>query len=68
MDKNYAFNQVKSAMLEDGTDKEQLNNLVRLSLDGTFYVGDDTISIQFWGWEIVLMKDGTYFLNATDGG
>lgn len=24
--------------------------------------------LQFWGWEIVLLKDGTYFLSDTSGG
>lgn len=36
----------------------------------TFYkkIYKDSIAIQLWGFEVVLMPDGTYFLNDTSGG
>ncbi|MFA9239466.1 MAG: hypothetical protein ACEQSQ_06195 [Candidatus Paceibacteria bacterium] len=32
------------------------------------YISKNDISLQFWGWEIVLSKDGRYYINDTSGG
>lgn len=29
---------------------------------------ENTVAIQFCGWEVILNKDGTYFLSDTTGG
>lgn len=29
---------------------------------------ENKIILQFWGWSINLLEDGTYFWEATDGG
>lgn len=34
----------------------------------TPYIRDNTVSLQLHGWEIVLLSDGTYFINDTSGG
>lgn len=32
------------------------------------YRNKDSVSLQFYGWEIVLRGDGTYYANDTTGG
>jgi len=32
------------------------------------WFGKDRLDLQFWGWAIVLLEDGTWFWEATDGG
>lgn len=62
----YRFNQVKNALLETINNKEEPPIMIKS--ENFICVEDDDISIQFWGWAIVLTKDGKYFLNGTDGG
>jgi hypothetical protein len=33
-----------------------------------FYEFPDKVEIQFWGWAVVLLKDGTWFVTDTSGG
>jgi hypothetical protein len=55
------FEQLKTALLEE----ERLDD---------FHVGchpylfNEHVSLQFCGWEIVLLPDGKYFINDTTGG
>lgn len=32
------------------------------------YLNNDFVSLQFWGWEIVLLPNGKYYINDTTGG
>jgi hypothetical protein len=32
------------------------------------YIKEESIHLQFHGWELVLLKDGTYTWNSTSGG
>ena len=32
------------------------------------YLKKDRIHLQFWGWAIVLLKDGSWFFEDTSGG
>ena len=31
------------------------------------YIKENSVKLQFLGWELVLLKDGTYYINDTTG-
>ena len=59
------FQEIKNALLSNDNRRKKEEPIVE---EVWIYLEDNEISIQFSGWQIVLRKDGTYFLNATDGG
>ena len=32
------------------------------------FMENNSVKLQFLGWELVLLKDGTYYINDTSGG
>ena len=54
------------------TTEDRFNEVIRFIEDikeenVTIYIEKNKISLQFWGWEIVLLKSGNYFANDTSG-
>jgi hypothetical protein len=64
-DSSARFQEIKNALLSSDNRRKKYEPIVE---EVWIYLEDDKISIQFSGWQIVLRKDGIYFLNATDGG
>jgi len=64
-DSSVRFQEIKNALLSSDNRRKKEEPIVE---EVWIYLEDNEISIQFSGWQIVLRKDGIYFLNATDGG
>lgn len=71
------FDYVKKAFADEPTIHQMENNqqltplhidLIKTGISGGVTVKEDTVALQFWGWELILLKDGTYFINDTSGG
>ena len=57
----------------DYTPEDRFNELLRFinnktKEEVTIYIEKNEISLQFWGWELVILKSGDYFPNDTSGG
>lgn len=53
------------------TEKYDLDHWFKNQTKGTHILYDNkdgSKSIQLWGFEVILLKDGTYILNDTSGG
>lgn len=58
MNREEVFNNVKDSLNPKTGSEETIYT----------YIYKDTIDLQFCGWSITLLKDGTYFINDTTGG
>jgi len=77
------FKYVRQAFLEESETQKKCCTKEKLKYDPDFYlpnrspntiaanvrvVTDKKVTLQFWGWELVLLENGTYFINDTSGG
>lgn len=68
------FDSVKRAFLEEPNTQRLYVNKTMLGYEPTWPIGvhpfvqDDRVSLQFWGWEIILLPNGSYYINDTSGG
>ncbi len=72
------FEYVQKALKEEPTIEEQKKckiwgeeshqNYIGEGISSHVYVEEKTVKLQFLGWELVLLKDGTYYINDTSGG
>lgn len=57
---NIEFEYLQNALKEEEVIQGEISTRV--------YTNERAISLQFCGWELVLLRDGTYFTNDTSGG
>lgn len=62
-----SLEKAKQCFLSEKKSQDFVNNPSPFPVDGTVYMDGDSISVQFYGWELVLLKDG-WFVNDTSGG
>jgi hypothetical protein len=72
------FKYVQKAFQEEPTIEEQSTckvwgdevhqEYIKESISTRPYITENTVKLQFLGWELVLLKDGTYYINDTAGG
>lgn len=68
------FNWVQEAFREEESVQKKCCTKEKLGYEPTWpigvhpYVRNNEVALQFWGWEIVLLPDGHYFINDTSGG
>ena len=72
------FEYVQEAFQKEPTIKEHKNlkgweseghqEHIEKGICAHLYTRDTSLQLQFLGWELVLLKDGTYYINDTTGG
>lgn len=72
------FEYVQKAFKEEPTIKEHKNlkgwededhhEHIEKGICSHVYIKENSVKLQFLGWELVLLKDGKYYINDTSGG
>ncbi len=51
-----------------GWTDESHQNYIKQGISSHVFIKKNSVKLQFLGWELVLLKDGTYYINDTSGG
>ena len=61
-----SFSEVKAALPKEIFIRDDPPLIIKS--ENFIYIENDKITIQFTGWAIVLLENGEFFLDSTDGG